>query len=69
MYGLYLINGSVVCHLFAKDKYMKIYDKEYKKESVEKYLDQIKILSALATALLLAPSAIQTILQVVEIKL
>jgi hypothetical protein len=34
---------------------------ENRKLAVERYLDQIKILSALATALLLAPAAIQVI--------
>jgi hypothetical protein len=36
-------------------------DRENHKLAVDRYLDQIKILSALATALLLAPAAIQVI--------
>jgi len=38
-------------------------DIENRKLAVERYLDQIKILSALATALLLAPAAIQVVSQ------
>jgi len=36
---------------------------EDRKLAVDRYLDQVKILSALATALLLAPAAIQVISQ------
>jgi len=36
-------------------------DRENHKLAVDRYLDQIKVLSALATALLLAPAAIQVI--------
>ncbi len=38
-------------------------DLENKKRAVDRYLDQIKILSALATALLLAPSILQVVSQ------